>query len=123
MPGGGQLRHSPVSTISSWGAGLSSYFCNSKAIIQIQTQRTPHCPHPQVRFGVLNAGNYGVPQSRKRTIIWAAAPGEVWGATGVFCVDLCGFGGPRRGGVSSAFLVEEAHPPQRCPLLRVRTSL
>ena len=30
----------------------------------------------QVRFGVLNAGNYGVPQSRKRTIIWAAAPGE-----------------------------------------------
>ncbi|GAX75038.1 hypothetical protein CEUSTIGMA_g2482.t1 [Chlamydomonas eustigma] len=31
----------------------------------------------QVRFGVLNAGNYGVPQSRKRTIIWAAAPGEV----------------------------------------------
>ena len=31
----------------------------------------------QVRFGVLNAGNYGVPQSRKRTIIWAAGPGEV----------------------------------------------
>ena len=31
---------------------------------------------PQVRFGVLNAGNYGVPQSRKRTIIWAAAPDE-----------------------------------------------
>lgn len=30
----------------------------------------------QVRFGVLNAGNFGVPQSRKRTIIWAAAPGE-----------------------------------------------
>lgn len=29
-----------------------------------------------MRFGVLNAGNYGVPQSRKRTIIWAAAPGE-----------------------------------------------
>ena len=25
---------------------------------------------------MLNAGNYGVPQSRKRTIIWAAAPGE-----------------------------------------------
>ncbi len=32
--------------------------------------------HLQVRFGVLNAGNYGVPQSRKRTIIWAAAPDE-----------------------------------------------
>lgn len=32
--------------------------------------------HPQVRFGVLNAGNYGVPQSRKRTFIWAAAPEE-----------------------------------------------
>lgn len=31
---------------------------------------------PQVRFGVLNAGNFGVPQSRKRTIIWAAAPDE-----------------------------------------------
>jgi DNA (cytosine-5)-methyltransferase 1 len=31
---------------------------------------------PQVRFGVLNAGNYGVPQSRKRTFIWAAAPEE-----------------------------------------------
>lgn len=30
----------------------------------------------QVRFGVLNAGSYGVPQSRKRTFIWAAAPGE-----------------------------------------------
>ncbi|KAF8055388.1 MET1B [Scenedesmus sp. PABB004] len=30
----------------------------------------------QVRFGVLNAGNYGVPQSRKRTFIWAAAPDE-----------------------------------------------
>lgn len=29
-----------------------------------------------MRFGVLYAGNYGVPQSRKRTIIWAAAPGE-----------------------------------------------
>jgi DNA (cytosine-5)-methyltransferase 1 len=25
---------------------------------------------------VLNAGNYGVPQSRKRTFIWAAAPEE-----------------------------------------------
>ena len=35
----------------------------------------------QVRFGVLNAGNFGVSQSRKRTFIWAAAPGEhlpVW---------------------------------------------
>ncbi|CAD7705413.1 unnamed protein product [Ostreobium quekettii] len=30
----------------------------------------------QVRFGVLNAGNFGVPQSRKRTFIWGAAPGE-----------------------------------------------
>jgi DNA (cytosine-5)-methyltransferase 1 len=30
----------------------------------------------QVRFGVLNAGNYGVSQSRKRTFIWGAAPGE-----------------------------------------------
>ena len=25
---------------------------------------------------MLNAGNYGVPQSRKRTFIWAAAPGD-----------------------------------------------
>ena len=25
-----------------------------------------------MRFGVLNAGNHGVPQSRKRTFIWAA---------------------------------------------------
>ncbi len=33
-------------------------------------------PHLQVRFGVLNAGNFGVPQSRKRTFIWAAAPEE-----------------------------------------------
>lgn len=31
----------------------------------------------QVRFGVLNAGNFGVSQSRKRTFIWAAAPGEI----------------------------------------------
>jgi hypothetical protein len=33
-------------------------------------------PSVQVRFGVLNAGNFGVSQSRKRTFIWAAAPGE-----------------------------------------------
>jgi DNA (cytosine-5)-methyltransferase 1 len=26
---------------------------------------------------VLNAGNFGVPQSRKRTFIWAAAPEEL----------------------------------------------
>ena len=31
----------------------------------------------QVRFGVLNAANYGVAQSRKRAFIWACAPGEV----------------------------------------------
>ena len=31
---------------------------------------------PQVRFGVLNAGNYGVSQSRKRTFIWGVAPGD-----------------------------------------------
>lgn len=30
----------------------------------------------QVRFGVLNAGNFGVAQSRKRTFIIAGAPGE-----------------------------------------------
>jgi hypothetical protein len=42
---------------------------------QTLKQTSPSAP-PQVRFGVLNAGNYGVPQSRKRTIIWAAAPGE-----------------------------------------------
>lgn len=30
----------------------------------------------QVRFGVLNAGNFGVSQSRKRTFIWGAAPDE-----------------------------------------------
>ena len=29
----------------------------------------------QVRFGVVNAGNFGVSQSRKRLIIWASAPG------------------------------------------------
>ncbi|BDA51554.1 DNA (cytosine-5)-methyltransferase 1B [Coccomyxa sp. Obi] len=28
----------------------------------------------QVRFGVLNAGNFGVSQSRKRTFIWGVAP-------------------------------------------------
>lgn len=39
----------------------------------------PTCPPipRQVRFGVLNAGNFGVAQSRKRTFIWAAAPGEL----------------------------------------------
>ncbi|RYY23749.1 MAG: DNA cytosine methyltransferase, partial [Sphingobacteriaceae bacterium] len=36
----------------------------------------PSCDVGQVRFGVLNAGNYGVSQSRKRTFIWAAAPGN-----------------------------------------------
>ncbi|CAG9466599.1 unnamed protein product [Pedinophyceae sp. YPF-701] len=30
----------------------------------------------QVRFGVLNAGNFGVAQSRKRTFIWASMPQE-----------------------------------------------
>lgn len=30
----------------------------------------------QVRFGVLQAGNYGVSQSRKRAFIWAASPSE-----------------------------------------------
>ena len=46
------------------------------------TASLPSHAHPlpsllaQVRFGVLNAGYYGVPQARKRTIIWAAAPGE-----------------------------------------------
>ncbi|GAB6030288.1 DNA (cytosine-5)-methyltransferase 1 [Chamberlinius hualienensis] len=31
----------------------------------------------QVTFGVLQSGNYGVPQTRKRAFIFAAAPGEV----------------------------------------------
>ena len=31
----------------------------------------------QVRFGILEAGAYGVSQSRKRAFIWAAAPDEV----------------------------------------------
>ncbi|DBB09374.1 TPA: hypothetical protein ACH3X3_007949 [Trebouxia sp. C0006] len=31
----------------------------------------------QVRFGVLNAGNFGVSQSRKRTFIWGVAPGNI----------------------------------------------
>ncbi len=62
----------------------------SSVYLRASQQRSPPpppaprlTPHPtpshsptQVRFGVLNAGNYGVPQSRKRTIIWAAAPGE-----------------------------------------------
>ncbi|CAA2934361.1 DNA (cytosine-5)-methyltransferase 1B-like [Olea europaea subsp. europaea] len=30
----------------------------------------------QVRFGILEAGAYGVPQSRKRAFIWAASPEE-----------------------------------------------
>ncbi|GAA0163095.1 DNA methyltransferase [Lithospermum erythrorhizon] len=30
----------------------------------------------QVRFGILEAGTYGVPQSRKRAFIWAASPEE-----------------------------------------------
>ncbi|KAH9318768.1 hypothetical protein KI387_020537, partial [Taxus chinensis] len=29
-----------------------------------------------VRFGVLQAGNFGVSQSRKRAFIWAASPDE-----------------------------------------------
>jgi site-specific DNA-cytosine methylase len=32
------------------------------------------CCALQVRFGVLNAGNFGVSQSRKRTFIWGVAP-------------------------------------------------
>lgn len=38
--------------------------------------RALHKKAVQVRFGVLNAGNFGVAQSRKRTIIIAAAPDE-----------------------------------------------
>lgn len=30
-----------------------------------------------MRFGILEAGAYGVPQSRKRAFIWAAAPEEL----------------------------------------------
>lgn len=30
----------------------------------------------QVRFGILEAGAFGVSQSRKRAFIWAAAPNE-----------------------------------------------
>lgn len=30
-----------------------------------------------MRFGVLQAGNYGVSQSRKRAFIWVAAPDEI----------------------------------------------
>lgn len=30
-----------------------------------------------MRFGILEAGAYGVPQSRKRAFIWAASPEEV----------------------------------------------
>lgn len=30
-----------------------------------------------MRFGILEAGTYGVSQSRKRAFIWAAAPEEV----------------------------------------------
>ena len=33
--------------------------------------------HMQVRFGVLNAGNFGVSQSRKRTFIWGVAPDSI----------------------------------------------
>ncbi|KAK4491318.1 hypothetical protein RD792_002054 [Penstemon davidsonii] len=33
-------------------------------------------PPCQVRFGILEAGAYGVPQSRKRAFIWAASPEE-----------------------------------------------
>ena len=37
---------------------------------------SPNLPLPsQVRFGVLQAGQYGVSQSRTRAFIWAAAPG------------------------------------------------
>lgn len=35
-----------------------------------------HIPYTQVRVGVLNAAHHGVPQSRSRTFIWAALPGE-----------------------------------------------
>ncbi|CAM0870689.1 unnamed protein product [Alopecurus aequalis] len=31
----------------------------------------------QVRFGILEAGAFGIAQSRKRAFIWAAAPGEI----------------------------------------------
>jgi len=34
----------------------------------------PFPSHFQVRFGILEAGAYGVAQSRKRAFIWAAAP-------------------------------------------------
>mgnify|MGYP001807335124 CR=1 FL=1 len=40
-------------------------------------RHTTPTPRQQVRFGVLNAGCFGVSQSRKRTFIWAALPGEL----------------------------------------------
>ena len=35
-----------------------------------------YCSFEQCTFGVLQAGHYGVPQTRRRAIILAAAPGE-----------------------------------------------
>ena len=44
-----------------------------------QTQQCEYKKIPiifQCTFGVLQAGNYGVPQTRRRAIIMAAAPGQ-----------------------------------------------
>ena len=49
----------------------------SRSLSAIIPNDPPTTAAAQVRFGVLNAGNFGVAQSRKRTFIWAAAPGEL----------------------------------------------
>jgi len=55
---------------------VRNFVSHNKSFTFRLTLRTLLAMGYQVRFGVLNAGNYGVPQSRKRTIIWAAAPDE-----------------------------------------------
>lgn len=62
------IIHTPSSTRRSW--------CSIRRVPHPRAAHTHPSPPPQVRFGVLNAGNFGVAQSRKRTFIWAAAPGE-----------------------------------------------
>lgn len=51
---------------------MSTFYCFDLRCIQHSSDSFS----TQVRFGILEAGAFGVPQSRKRAFIWAASPGE-----------------------------------------------
>ena len=52
------------------------FFCNKYDLLRTIKRFSHLLSIPQVQFGVLQVGNYGVSQSHKRAFIWAASPEE-----------------------------------------------